>query len=389
MTADMDSTPTCVAQGGTGFLSPLLYAVASNPAEYAASFNDIAVGNNDGFGLTGGQLFPATPGYDMASGLGTPRITGPDGTAGLASYVCSFASSPTRPVVTGLSPSQVSASGDVTVTVSGSGFQASGSPDVAGIQVGTVHLLSAPAGQVGFRVNSDTSITLTVPAAGLMNPQGTNGSALETYANGAGRYDVVVSLNSGLSSVPSAASVLTYVDQSPSQATVPSVVAVITPGGPLAGDNTVSVIGSGFSGATGVTFGGQAGTHVDVRSDHLLTVEVPPFSAGVTSCAHDTDPTTDVCQTEVVVAGPGGSSSTEPILPPATGQLDLNSQDVPVPPAGCGCEVAPAQPSTTTSHRPTSRRPPPGWWATMAASSRTSTAPPRSLSPGVGSTCSL
>jgi subtilase family serine protease len=55
-----------------GFLNPLLYAAA---ATGAGSFNDITVGNNDYTGTAGG-LYPATKGYDMASGLGSPIATG-------------------------------------------------------------------------------------------------------------------------------------------------------------------------------------------------------------------------------------------------------------------------------------------------------------------------
>ena len=36
-------------------------------------------------------MFQATTGYDMASGLGTPELTQPDGGAGLAFYLCSQA----------------------------------------------------------------------------------------------------------------------------------------------------------------------------------------------------------------------------------------------------------------------------------------------------------
>ncbi len=51
-----------------GFLNPLLYAAA---ATGKGGFNDIRVGNNDYTGTNGG-LYPATPRYDMASGLGSP-----------------------------------------------------------------------------------------------------------------------------------------------------------------------------------------------------------------------------------------------------------------------------------------------------------------------------
>ncbi|HSC04357.1 MAG TPA: protease pro-enzyme activation domain-containing protein [Solirubrobacteraceae bacterium] len=60
-----------------GFANPALYnAAASN---YAANFNDTTSGNNDMTGSNLGQ-FAAGPGYDMATGLGSPNgsaLTGP------------------------------------------------------------------------------------------------------------------------------------------------------------------------------------------------------------------------------------------------------------------------------------------------------------------------
>jgi subtilase family serine protease len=66
-----DASGAC---GGTpiGFANPALYAAAAST--YTSDFNDVTVGNNDFTGTNGGQ-FAAGPGYDMASGLGTPIAT--------------------------------------------------------------------------------------------------------------------------------------------------------------------------------------------------------------------------------------------------------------------------------------------------------------------------
>ena len=86
MLADVNASATCArspaTSRGVGFASPLLYGVASDAAQYAASFHDITTGDNDVYGLADGQLFPATPGYDLATGLGTPELTGSGGSAG-------------------------------------------------------------------------------------------------------------------------------------------------------------------------------------------------------------------------------------------------------------------------------------------------------------------
>jgi subtilase family serine protease len=59
--------------GGLGPLNPLLYKLASNPATYASDFYDVTVGSNQAFGSIPG--YPATPGWDPVTGLGTPNAT--------------------------------------------------------------------------------------------------------------------------------------------------------------------------------------------------------------------------------------------------------------------------------------------------------------------------
>ena len=74
MTALADSSPRCAANGPAGFVNPLLYDLAKNPQTYAANFDDETTGNNayTPSGYTG-DLYQAAKGYDMASGLGSPR----------------------------------------------------------------------------------------------------------------------------------------------------------------------------------------------------------------------------------------------------------------------------------------------------------------------------
>ncbi|MGH2888165.1 MAG: S53 family peptidase [Solirubrobacteraceae bacterium] len=57
------------ADGSLGFLAPRLYQIYANKAEYASAFHDITAGNNSFAGVTGYQ---AGPGWDAATGLGTP-----------------------------------------------------------------------------------------------------------------------------------------------------------------------------------------------------------------------------------------------------------------------------------------------------------------------------
>jgi subtilase family serine protease len=76
--AEVNASAPC---GGVpiGFANPTLYGTAGHA--YAGRFNDITAGNNDILGTNGG-VFAAGPGYDMASGLGSPNATA------LAANVC-------------------------------------------------------------------------------------------------------------------------------------------------------------------------------------------------------------------------------------------------------------------------------------------------------------
>ena len=80
-------------------------------------------------------------------------------------------------------------------------------------------------------------------------------------------------------------------------AIAPALSAVNPQSGPTAGGNTVTLSGSGFSGVTSVTFGGQAGSALAVVDDHTLTVKPPAHATGAVA---------------VAVAGPGGNSALAP-----------------------------------------------------------------------------
>jgi subtilase family serine protease len=56
---------------GLGLINPALYEIANDPAKYASDFFDVTVGNNQASPDIAG--YPATPGWDPATGLGTPN----------------------------------------------------------------------------------------------------------------------------------------------------------------------------------------------------------------------------------------------------------------------------------------------------------------------------
>jgi subtilase family serine protease len=67
-------------RGPLGLVSPVLYDIAQNPRSYSRDFHDITSGTNtldlSPFGLPPSQFgFAAQPGYDLATGLGTPDVS--------------------------------------------------------------------------------------------------------------------------------------------------------------------------------------------------------------------------------------------------------------------------------------------------------------------------
>jgi hypothetical protein len=341
MLALVNASPACAAnattRAGVGFVSPLLYAVASNPAAYRASFTDITTSSNDIYGLDDGQVFPATPGYDLGSGLGSPQLTAPGDKAGLAFYLCSYGGMASRPAVTKLTPAVLPAAGG-TVQITGSGFKTASGADVAGIQVG-----SWPVAADKITVNSSTSITATFPPAADTVPPNA-----PRPQDGAGPASVIVTSRAGESSVPGPNSTIEYVDTVGTSA-VPSITGVIPYGGSGSAPGKVIILGSGFTGATAVTFGGVAASGVTVDSPYRIAVTPPAYSAR-TACSplpsggvySGEDARNDICQVQVRVSNRHGSSAVGRILPPLEGAIVLDAMGVLVAPPGCGCETAPA-----------------------------------------------
>jgi len=311
--ADIESTKACSAiSGNVGFLSPQLYAIASNPTEYAASFTNVTIGNNDNFGIADG-LYPATPGYSMAAGLGSPQVTGPGGTDGLAYYLC--ASPTTTPTVTAIAPQDIAeANGAVTnrtLTITGSGFEtSSGTSDVAGVAIGSVALPTAD-----VTVNSATSITATLPSNLFTEEEGNGGAG-----DGSGGYDVVVTLTGGASSAPSSVSTAHFYELLTSTDSVEPVVAGTFPtAGGDAGGQPVTIYGSGFNAlgnpVTSVTFGGVAATSFKVVNGNTITAVTPAVSSSSSTCANG-GTLAGTCQVQVQVTLTEGQTSAESTIEP-------------------------------------------------------------------------
>ncbi|MEY9895075.1 hypothetical protein ABIA31_008764 [Catenulispora sp. MAP5-51] len=161
------------------------------------------------------------------SGAVSVTVTAPSGTSNGVTYTYVAA-----PVISGINPTNGPAAGGNTVTITGTGFTGAT----------TVSFGSASA---SFTVNSATQITATAPA-------------------GTGAVAVTVTTPGGTSSGAS----YTYVS-------APVISSLSPTQGPSIGGNTVTLTGTGFTGATSVFFGTVAASFTVVSSTQI-TATAPP-----------------------------------------------------------------------------------------------------------------
>ncbi len=168
------------------------------------------------------------------AGSGTPnvQVVGPGGSSALItgdnfSYLV--------PTITSLSPSSGPSSGGTTVTVKGTDF------------TGATAVTFGPHEATSFQVVSPTQITAVAPA-------------------GSGTPNVQVIVPGG-SSVLAAGDNFSYLG--------PTVASLSPSSGPSEGGTTVTITGTGFLGATAVTFGPTEATSFQVVSATQITAVVP------------------------------------------------------------------------------------------------------------------
>lgn len=156
------------------------------------------------------------------------------------------------PTITSLSPTSGPASGNTSVTITGTGFV----PIVTNVKFGTV--------ATTFTVNSPTQITAIAPP-------------------GSGTVQVTVTTSGGGTSNGVS---YTYLP-------VPSLTSVSPTQGPTTGGNTVTLTGTNLAGVTAVSFGGAAATSFTVVSNTQITA-VAPAGTGIV---------------QITVTAPGGTSN--------------------------------------------------------------------------------
>jgi hypothetical protein len=202
----------------------------------------------------------APPAYGLAEGVAEVDVTnGPDASPPNAPYdeytYVGGPKDPPPPVVTSVSPGGGPAGGGATVTIKGSGF-------TGAITVTFGRFPDAAIRAAGFTVVDDNTITATAPAEFTSQT-----------------VDVAV-FGPGGDSLAVRGDRFTY--DAPPQGP-PTIASVAPASGPAGGGNTVTVIGSGFTGLTSLQVGMtllSPGAGVTVVDDHTLTFTAPAGTAG-------------------------------------------------------------------------------------------------------------
>jgi PKD repeat protein len=161
------------------------------------------------------------------------------------------------PTITSISPVYGTINGGTFVTITGTGFTGANQVTLGGSPVSNLTVVS------------DTSINATSPA------------------HAAGSVDVVVVTPDGTAQKVNA---YTYVDP----AIVPVITGISPATGTTNGGTLVTITGTGFTGATAITFGGTSATSYTVNSDTQITATSPAHAVGAVT---------------VVVTTLGGSAS--------------------------------------------------------------------------------
>ena len=188
------------------------------------------------------------------------------------------------PAITGISPASGTTAGGTTVTITGTGL--SGATSVSFGSVAAKVLTDSATQIAGTGPAEATSVSSGSAAAKISADSATQVTV--TSPRGTGTVHITVTTSAG-TSVGTAADRFTYVAPPPP----PPVVTRISPAsGSTAGGTTVTIAGTGLSGATGVSFGGAAAT-ISADSATQITVTSPPGTGTV----------------DITVTAPGGISA--------------------------------------------------------------------------------
>jgi hypothetical protein len=258
----IDTSPFCSASGWNsgkiGMLPQGLYAQASIDTNFIylgdeGILEDVKSGNTDDT-ATGSPagLYPATKGYDLASGLGAPLMTGvglPMAEPGMASVMCHWFAqkSLVKVSTTGIAPGFGKAGKAITVTVHGTGLLAVANTVIAEINTNRDTKIVT---EVWAKCSSHTTCKVTIPG------------------EKAGTYQVELIAADYLPCADGCKVYATFVF-----ANAPHVSKISPASG---GKGTkVTIRGSNFFGVSAVYFGGRKATSVKVINSTEITAVAP------------------------------------------------------------------------------------------------------------------
>ena len=278
---------TVMATGGTSPINRpgdvFTYTTASSPTVTGVNPNSGPVAGGTPVTITGTNFTGAT-----AVDFGTTAATS-------FSVVNSTTIDATSPAAAGPGPADVivtTSAGTSPINRPGDVFTYIAAPTVTNINPNSGPVAGGtPVTITGTNFTGATTVDFgTIPVASFtVNGAGTQITTASPAAAGPGPVDVTVMTPSGTSPI-TPTDVFTYV------AAAPSVFGLNPNSGPTTGGTTVTITGTGFSGATAVNFGTTPAASFAVTSSTTITAVSPPGTGGV----------------DVTVTTPQGTSATSP-----------------------------------------------------------------------------
>ncbi|WP_425253843.1 IPT/TIG domain-containing protein [Janthinobacterium sp. NFX145] len=235
-------TPTTLTAGGlaTPYSQQMSTANGTAPYTYVVESGALPTGLN----MSSSGLISGTP-----TALGTYNfvikstdVTGGNGPYNTSRSYSLVINAQPPPTITGVTPASGPASGGTAVTITGTGFT----------------------GVTALKFGANNGVAVTVVNATTMTATSPAGSA--------GTVNVTVTASGGTSAT-GAANQFTYIP-------APTVTSISPTAGPTAGGGSVIITGTGFTGATAVTFGATPATGFTVNSATQITATAPAGSSG-------------------------------------------------------------------------------------------------------------
>ena len=241
------------ASGALGFLNPKLYSMASA----STGLHDITSGNNDYTGTNGG-LYPATTGYDMASGLGSPN-----GSTWFTSACQTSVTSPT--VVPAKNLTGATTTYTTKFTTSASGAMPAG--DFVTLTGPSGTTFTSTASNYTVAVGAGSPVTVTSAAASVAKGSATNNAVVLQLPASVGASTAVTVTASNVVNAATAGSLSASVFTSADQAPAPM---------------TLSLAGAG-SAATSTSTASPTSVEADGVASSTVTVTVKDGAGNVAS----------------------------------------------------------------------------------------------------------